>query len=37
LFEAAFDGDDSLGAGHLQLQIGVVGDNHELGEAWPTL
>jgi hypothetical protein len=35
LLEATFDGDDPLRAGHLQLQIGVVWDNHELGEAWP--
>ena len=25
------DGDDSLGPGHLQLQVSVVGDCHELG------
>ena len=36
LFKAAFDGDDSLRAGHLKLQIGVVEDGHELGEAGPT-
>jgi hypothetical protein len=23
-------GDDSLGSGHLQLEVGVVGDRHEL-------
>ena len=33
LFEATLDNDDSLGAWHLQLQVGVVGDSHELGEA----
>ena len=33
LLKAAFDGDDSLGTGHLQLQVGVVGDGHELYEA----
>ena len=27
------DGDDPLGPGHLQLQVGVVGDSHELGVA----
>ena len=25
------DGDDLLGSGHLQLEVGVVGDHHELG------
>jgi len=25
------DGDDPLGLGHLQLQVSVVGDRHELG------
>jgi hypothetical protein len=35
LFEAALDGDDPLGARHLQLQLGVVRYIHELGEAWP--
>jgi hypothetical protein len=24
------------GPEHLQLQVGVVGNGHELGEAWPT-
>jgi hypothetical protein len=28
------DGDDSLGARHLELEVGVVGDGHELGVAW---
>ena len=37
LFKSALDGDDPLGARHLQLQIGVIGDNHELGEAWLAL
>ena len=36
LLEAALDGDDPLRAGHLELQVGVVGDGHELGEAWST-
>ena len=33
LLEAPFDGDDPICAGHLELQVGVVGDGHELGEA----
>ena len=33
LLEAALDGDDPLRAGHLELQVGVVGDGHELGKA----
>ena len=28
------DGDDSLGPGHLHLEVGVVGDHHELGVSW---
>jgi hypothetical protein len=28
------DGDDPIGARHLELEVGVVGDNHELGVAW---
>jgi hypothetical protein len=36
LLEAALDGDDPLRAGHLELEVGVVGDSHELGEAWST-
>jgi hypothetical protein len=28
------DGDDSLGARHFELEISVVGDDHELGVAW---
>jgi hypothetical protein len=36
LLEAALDDDDPLGARHLQLQVGVVGDGHKLSEAWPT-
>jgi hypothetical protein len=28
------DGDDPVGARHLELEVGVVGDNHELGIAW---
>jgi hypothetical protein len=27
------DGDDPVGAGHLELEVGVVGDGHELGVA----
>jgi hypothetical protein len=29
------DGDDPIGARHLELEVGVVGDGHELGVAWP--
>jgi hypothetical protein len=29
------DGDDPVGARHLELEVGVVGDGHELGIAWP--
>jgi hypothetical protein len=29
------DGDDPVGAQHLELEVGVVGDGHELGVAWP--
>jgi hypothetical protein len=29
------DGDDPVGARHLELKVGVVGDDHELGVAWP--
>jgi hypothetical protein len=28
------DGDDPIGARHLELEVGVVGDGHELGIAW---
>ena len=34
LLKTALNGDDPLWAGHLELLIGVAGDNHELGEAW---
>jgi hypothetical protein len=27
-------GDDAIRAGHLLLEVGVVGDGHELGIAW---
>jgi hypothetical protein len=30
------DGDDPVGARHLDLEVGVVGDGHELGVAWPS-
>jgi hypothetical protein len=33
LLEAALNGDDPLRAKHLELEVGVVGDGHELGEA----
>jgi hypothetical protein len=29
------DGDDPVGARHLELEVGVVGDGHELGIAGP--
>jgi hypothetical protein len=29
------DGDDPVGARHLELEVSVVGDGHELGIAWP--
>jgi hypothetical protein len=29
------DGDDPVGARHLELEVGVVGDGHELRLAWP--
>jgi hypothetical protein len=28
------NGDDPVGARHLELEVGVVGDDHELGVAW---
>jgi hypothetical protein len=28
------DGDDPIRARHLELEVGVVGDSHELGVAW---
>jgi hypothetical protein len=28
------DGDDAVGAWHLELEVGVVGDDHELGITW---
>jgi hypothetical protein len=36
LLEAILDSDDPLFAGHLELEAGVVGDDHELGEARST-
>jgi hypothetical protein len=36
LLKAILDGDDPLRAEHLELQVGVVGDGHELGEEWST-
>jgi hypothetical protein len=29
------NGDDPVGAWHFKLEVGVVGDGHELGVAWP--
>ena len=28
------DGDDPVRAWHLELEVGLVGDGHELGVAW---
>jgi hypothetical protein len=30
------DGDDPVGARHLEIEVGVVWDGHELGVAWPS-
>ena len=30
------DGDDTVRSWHLELEVGVVGDGHELGVAWPS-
>jgi hypothetical protein len=30
------DSDDSRWASHLQLEVGVIWDGHELGVAWPS-
>ena len=34
VLEGGADGDDPTGAQHLQLEVGVVGDGHELRIAW---
>ena len=34
LLEVASYSDDSVRTRHLELQVGVVGDDHELGVAW---
>jgi hypothetical protein len=36
LLEATLDSDDPLRARNLELKVGVVGDNHEIGEARST-
>jgi hypothetical protein len=36
VFVRGADGDDPVGARHLKLQVGVVGDGHELRVAWPS-
>ena len=36
LLKVATYGDDPVWARHVELQVGVVGDGHELGMAWPT-
>ena len=33
--KGATHGDDVIWSRHLQLEVGVVGDRHELGVAWP--
>ena len=33
--EGAAHGDDAIRSRHLQLEVGVVGDRHEPGIAWP--
>jgi hypothetical protein len=35
LLKVAPYGDDPMRARHLELQIGVAGDGHEFGVAWP--
>jgi hypothetical protein len=35
VFVRGADGDDPVGARHLELEVGVVGDDHELRVAWP--
>ena len=35
VFVRGADGDDPVGARHLELEVGVVGDGHELHVAWP--
>jgi hypothetical protein len=30
------DGDDPIGAWHLELEVSVVWDSHELCVAWPS-
>ena len=32
--EGATHSDDAVWSRHLQLEVGVVGDSHELGVAW---
>ena len=33
--KGATHSDDAVWSWHLQLEVGVVGDHHELGVAWP--
>ena len=33
--EGTAHGDDAVRSWHLQLEVGVVGDCHEFGVAWP--
>ena len=30
------DGDDAFGPGHLEVEVGVLGDGHEFGVTWPS-
>ena len=36
VLERRADGDDTLRTQHLHLEVGVVGDRHELSIAWPS-
>ena len=36
LVKVAIYGDDPMGTRYLKLEVGVVGDDHKLGIAWPT-
>jgi hypothetical protein len=36
VFVRGADGDDPVGARNLELEVGVVGDDHELRVAWPS-
>jgi hypothetical protein len=36
LLKVASYGDDPVGTGHLEFEVGVVGDGHKLGVVWST-